>query len=380
MKLSEDIVESIISGAHAAALGAQPWSDLLQKLAQALGGNGAAMFTPMLDPVGRSLAADCGTAADATRGYLRHWVLEDPWIEAAVARGAWKSAGAISAGRQLVELQSLYRTAFFNDFSRRHEIHELVSLKAVGEDDAWAPVTHFSIFSSQPDAFEREHVDALRQLWPHLQRAIQTYWVLQKARTTDQAAHQALDALAYPVWILRAGLEIDFANQAARSWMAAPRGRLVAGGPGNGRLLAIGDLDTAALRLALAQVQTTGGCLLAAALADGPHLRRALLRVAAVPRNSPYAVAWPAATALVVLHPPPGPEEAALWHRHLARRFGLTATESRVLAAIGASQSPDEIAADLGVSVTTVRSHLARLFDKTGCRRQVDLVRLFSGH
>lgn len=380
MKLNEEDVESIIAGAHAAALGAKPWSDVLQKLAHALDGSGAAMFTPVLDPAGRFLAADWGTAADATRAYLGYWVTEDPWIEAAISRGTWNLKGFVSAGRHLLEPRHFRKTAFFNDFSRGYDIHELISMKAISDDDAWAPVTNVSIFSSNPDAFEREHIEALRRLRPHLQRAIQTYWVMQKARTTDQSTQQVLDALGQPAWVLRSGLEIDFANQTAQQWMASPRGRLLAGGPGIGRLLSVGDLDTAALRLALAQVQTTGGCLLATALSDGAHLRRAMLRVACVPRNSPYAIVWPAAAALLVLHPPPGPEEAALWQRHLARRFGLTATESRVLAAVGASQTPDEIAAELGVSVTTVRSHLARLFDKTGCRRQAELVRLTSGH
>jgi DNA-binding CsgD family transcriptional regulator len=38
-----------------------------------------------------------------------------------------------------------------------------------------------------------------------------------------------------------------------------------------------------------------------------------------------------------------------------------------------------EVAAALGVAATTIETHLDRLFDKTGARRQADLVKLVAG-
>jgi DNA-binding CsgD family transcriptional regulator len=38
-----------------------------------------------------------------------------------------------------------------------------------------------------------------------------------------------------------------------------------------------------------------------------------------------------------------------------------------------------EVAAALGVAVTTVKTHLSRLFEKTGVARQADLVKLVAG-
>lgn len=60
----------------------------------------------------------------------------------------------------------------------------------------------------------------------------------------------------------------------------------------------------------------------------------------------------------------------------LARLFRLTCAESRVLAHLTNDRRPSEIAAALGVSITTVRSHLKALFAKTGTRRQSELVAL----
>lgn len=49
-----------------------------------------------------------------------------------------------------------------------------------------------------------------------------------------------------------------------------------------------------------------------------------------------------------------------------ARSHGLTQTESRVLHALCAGQPPADIAADLGVALSTVRTHIGTIRAKTG--------------
>jgi DNA-binding CsgD family transcriptional regulator len=63
----------------------------------------------------------------------------------------------------------------------------------------------------------------------------------------------------------------------------------------------------------------------------------------------------------------------------LARTYGLTAAESRVARALAEVGSTPMIAQALGVTVATVRTHLRSLFEKTGARRQVEIVRLLQG-
>ncbi len=58
--------------------------------------------------------------------------------------------------------------------------------------------------------------------------------------------------------------------------------------------------------------------------------------------------------------------------------FGLTAAEARVALALTEGLSPAEAAERLKVSSNTVRVHLARIFDKTGTRRQSELARLMT--
>jgi len=83
-----------------------------------------------------------------------------------------------------------------------------------------------------------------------------------------------------------------------------------------------------------------------------------------------------AAAALFVrkaaLTTPSAPEVIAKSHR-------LTPTELRVLLAVVEVGGVPEVAAVLGIAESTVRSHIGRLFEKTGATRHADLVKLVAG-
>jgi DNA-binding CsgD family transcriptional regulator len=63
----------------------------------------------------------------------------------------------------------------------------------------------------------------------------------------------------------------------------------------------------------------------------------------------------------------------------VAEAFGLTPAELRVLLAIVEVGGVPETSEKLGVAETTVRTHLYRVFSKTGATRQADLVKLAAG-
>ena len=63
----------------------------------------------------------------------------------------------------------------------------------------------------------------------------------------------------------------------------------------------------------------------------------------------------------------------------IAKFYNLTASELRVLHAIVDVGGVPETARALGVSEATVKTHLHRLFRKTGASRQADLVKLVAG-
>lgn len=59
--------------------------------------------------------------------------------------------------------------------------------------------------------------------------------------------------------------------------------------------------------------------------------------------------------------------------------YGMTPSEAYVAGALAADQSPKEIAADLGLSLSTVRTHLFAVRTKIGAASQTDLLRRLLG-
>jgi DNA-binding CsgD family transcriptional regulator len=58
------------------------------------------------------------------------------------------------------------------------------------------------------------------------------------------------------------------------------------------------------------------------------------------------------------------------------KRFGISPAECRVLMMLTQGMTVREAAAALGISEPTAKTHLQKLFQKTGTDRQADLMRL----
>jgi DNA-binding CsgD family transcriptional regulator len=86
--------------------------------------------------------------------------------------------------------------------------------------------------------------------------------------------------------------------------------------------------------------------------------------------------AWAAAAALFVRKAElqyPSPPEV------IGKTYDLTPAELRVLLGIVEIGGVPEVAAAFGIADTTVKTHLGRLYAKTGTGRQADLVKLVAG-
>jgi DNA-binding CsgD family transcriptional regulator len=60
----------------------------------------------------------------------------------------------------------------------------------------------------------------------------------------------------------------------------------------------------------------------------------------------------------------------------VADSFSLTPAEARVLEHLAGGATIAEVAQDLAISLNTAKTHLARIFSKTGAARQADLIAL----
>ncbi|HTG05105.1 MAG TPA: LuxR C-terminal-related transcriptional regulator [Bradyrhizobium sp.] len=118
----------------------------------------------------------------------------------------------------------------------------------------------------------------------------------------------------------------------------------------------------------------TKGIALPLTAHDGERYVMHLLPLTPATRTG-IGMAWRAVAALFV-------RKVALdsrWGELVARTFELTPAERRVLLTIVEVGGVRETSAALGIAESTVKTHLHRVFDKTGARRQADLIKLAAG-
>lgn len=179
-----------------------------------------------------------------------------------------------------------------------------------------------------------------------------------------------LNALTIGVVLTDDKANILYANDAAAAMLRA-------GEPirSNGRLLAtLSCAATTALRRAITQSarQDAGaacGNSIAAPHADG----QALIHVVPLRKEPSGSLGRSHCAAVFVA----GSFEAGQAPADvLASVYRLTPAETRILLRIAQGDTTAEIARSTGIAMNTVRTHLLRLFAKTGARRQAELVKL----
>ncbi|TDL74833.1 response regulator transcription factor [Palleronia sediminis] len=176
-----------------------------------------------------------------------------------------------------------------------------------------------------------------------------------------QGGTAVLDRLAVGVVLLAADGSLRHANRAARD--LARQAGIDLGA--NWRTGGEAGRKLAALAERVARGQTGGTALL---LDTGGR------RLMVLARRFGAAAGQEGVTAMLTLSDPERPQ--ALDAATLRQLFDLTPTEACVARLVAEGLRRDQVAERLGVSGTTVAFHLRNIFDKTGTRRQADLVAL----
>jgi DNA-binding CsgD family transcriptional regulator len=92
--------------------------------------------------------------------------------------------------------------------------------------------------------------------------------------------------------------------------------------------------------------------------------------------ESSLDASWPSQAALVILCDLGRP--ASLPATSMAEAYGLTGAEVRVAEAASGGAGIGEIAHQLGLSPNTVKTHLRRIYEKTGTKRRAELARVMA--
>ena len=229
------------------------------------------------------------------------------------------------------------------------------------------------VTSQQRDPVTADEMMLVRRLSPHLRRAFMIGETLERTRWGAEAALAALSGIATPIVICDATGRLVFANPAGEETLRDQGPLLVRHGLVEPRSLAVRVSFSEALQRAASSDLALGRRGVGVPLAAQPEVAYAYilpLLGAGVRRVS----SQPLVAIFLSTHKGRALPEDAI----LMTLFDLTPTEARIMSRIGDGQSPAILKEDFGISANTVKTHLARIFAKTGCGRQADLVRLMS--
>jgi DNA-binding CsgD family transcriptional regulator len=190
-------------------------------------------------------------------------------------------------------------------------------------------------------------------------------------RIDSRAAISAatLDVMAMPIFILDAKGHCIDTNAAADRLLAATRLIRISGG-----VLVIADQDARrevadAVRAAAAGANSPGRRAAVVALMLEEN-RRYAAEVIPLSRESERNGSLAALLLQEIGKLQPLPDEI------LVKLYGLTRAEARLVTLLAQDLSLEDAAAALGVARTTAKTHLQRVFEKTGTNRQPQVVRL----
>jgi DNA-binding CsgD family transcriptional regulator len=174
------------------------------------------------------------------------------------------------------------------------------------------------------------------------------------------ALADVIDSLSLGIFVIGIGGAIVHANVQAREILASNDILCAV----NGRLMATNPQTNPVLRHALVAA-TVDGASLALSMTSREGMRHV---VQVQPLRASQRRAAVFVTKAIF--------EASSCPDIIQRTYRLTPTELRVLFAIVDLGSVPNVAVALGIANTTVRTHVGRLFRKTGTSRQADLVKL----
>jgi DNA-binding CsgD family transcriptional regulator len=363
---------ALIGGIYDAALNPDTWNAILPRIGAFVGGSSGGLFAHHASRRSGNVFYQFGTDPEFRRLYLEKYMTMDPMFGTYFVL----DVGEVFSTSTVMSHAEFLQSRFYKECIRPQGWIDNVCVYLDRTSEGHAG---FSLFRHEREGLADEPArERLRLLVPHLRRAVLIGKLIDFKTSQAATFADALDGLSAAMLFVDSSGRITHANAAGQAMVAdgnvlrAPQGQLAASDPDVNRALrdiflaaATGDAAIGVRGVAVPLVARDGERYVAHVLPLSSGTRRSA------------GVSYAAAAALFV-------QKAALATRSppeaIAKIYRLTAMEVRVLLAIVEVGGAPEVAETLGIGEGTVKTHLKRLYAKTGARRQADLVKLFAGY
>lgn len=366
MHESEELSRSI-EYLYDAVLDPEKWTLALEATSRFVGGVAANLFWQ--DAASSEVAVFHSWNEDPfySKLYFEKYASLNPYFPAL----AFVEVGKVVAGADLIPHEEFRQTRFYLEWVKPQNYIDVIgaNLERTATTSAFFAVRRHERQGVIDDGARRR----CQLIAPHVKRAVSIGKVIEKGRKQERLFESTLNRISSAAVFVNATGRIVFANPAAEKYLSA-KSVIRADG---GTLSAINFEADRALKGAFAAAERGDAALgiqgIEVVLATNGRCRHIahILPLASDARRDASTIGAVAALFInEILLALPSPLEK------IAERYRLTPSELRVLSAVFDEGGVREIAARLGISVATVKTHLNHIFSKTGTRRQADLVRL----
>jgi DNA-binding CsgD family transcriptional regulator len=362
---SDFLIEELVKLTYEAAADATRWNDFLRLFSEAIHAPSAVFLIHDNTHQKANASVVIGVEPAWIKPYQEYFVTINPWLAAHPFR-----RGVVAVGEQILNDRELVRTEFYNDFLRPKDWFYCCGVLTAQDQSTTSEIT--AIRSRRAGSFSSNEVALFEYLAPHLQCAVRIHNRIAGLESGLNAATGALDRFPTGIVAVNSDAKVILTNRAADAIFKRGDGLMSRGG-----LRAVSRQETAKLRNAIAAVcmHRDSGILKPETVVqvNRPSGSKPFeVLVSPLPSNSSLKKGG-AAAVLFITDPE---EEAALDSRALQELFGLTPAEIRLCIALVKGKSVEEYAHEAAISSNTARTHVKRIYAKTGVRRQSELVRL----
>jgi DNA-binding CsgD family transcriptional regulator len=355
--------ESTVSRVYESILDPSQWMGALRLITQCAEGSRAARFRFDLETGAVWDFSALGYEQVAQDTFVAHYAALDPGWPVAVA----SRVGEWHGDDEMLDFNARSQQEFIRDWALPNGLGRLGGAKLFSAADS---AVYLSVHR-EPGApmFGQQGRAAFERLMPHLMRAERLRERMRLLSHDVAVAHATLDQLAAAAFVVDAQGGLHAANTQAEALFAEAtsvrvhHGKvcLVSAGPSH----RLAD----AVRRAMPPGLNASGFLAPETAHSAP------LHVMVLPLSSAVAMARLAdrALALVIVVDPSAKPPPRDFFRSI---YALTATEAALARAIAHGLTLKEWANERRVAISTARTHLATVFQKTGASTQAQLVKL----
>ena len=361
----------LIGDIYDAALDASRWTDVLAQIATFVGGQAAGLLSKDTISKSGNVYYQAGVASHYVQLYADVYWKFDP-----ISRLADYEIDQIVSVSDLMPYEEFRQGRFYREWAQPQGWADAANsvLEKTTTSCAYITVLRTQASGLVDDEMRRR----MRLIVPHVRRAVRTGKVIDLTQAEAATFADILDGLSPAIILVDAEGQIVHGNAASRSVLET--GELLRAV--NGRLTASDVQVDHALHVAIsaagggdAAMTGKGSAVPFRARSGERYVAHVLPLLASERRKG--GVASAAVAALFVRK---AELETAPPSEVIGKTYKLTPTELRVLRAIVSVGGVRQVAGNLGVADTTVKTHLGRLFEKTGVSRQADLVKLVAGY